>query len=721
MEPSQEPVLDWCPLPDDPSDVFALLSWRARLAPLIGHEVEKGKLITWARHSDSSARIRFLTGPGGAGKSRLAAELAETLRSQPGEPWTAGFLRTNGRLRIPDGRVLLVVDYPEERREFTKLLMQELAGEATQVRLLLLSRQPFEWWRNEIEAAHAGHLAAHQDIGVPNLSDQDALLLYRTVIERLRSQYPLGPGLQFDSDFQRWLARNRSLNALPLFITAAAIYAALNPNEALGYSGELVVRALISRELERLSGASREAGFPRPEGAARLAALAVVRGGFDGRMLRRFADPALELGISLPENIADDVHKLPWWMIDHWPPPSPDVVAAALLFEVLKQRSERASEWLWAAIQGVGTDVIDRLGRVTYDIRTIFGQDQERFTQWLVGMVRDRPERAIELAFLSEENRLPVGILPLAIAVGRALLSTAKSDEGRARILHNLATDLSNLGDTAGALEASEEALVICRRLASDNPRFVTRVALVLANLSNHRSELGEHSAALEAAQEAVEIYRRLAEDDPQAYESDLARSLNIESNCLSDAQRHEDALAAISESVDILRRLTTLQPALYEPELAGRLHSFSARLRDVGNATEALKVARESVEIFQRLVWALPARFEEELSTALHGLAKSLSAAGEFEDALNTIREAVAIRRRLAEERPARLLPKLTASLESMAHRLVENGCLVDARATAREATSLYRVLVMEQPGRFEDLLRRAITFEMELTDDGA
>jgi Mrp family chromosome partitioning ATPase len=108
---AREPFLPWRELPDDPDAVFALLSWHARLAPLTGREKDKETLLRWARQG-RNARIRLLTGPGGVGKSRLAAEIAEALRA---DGWTAGFIRPNDPIVVPLRRagLFLVVDYPE--------------------------------------------------------------------------------------------------------------------------------------------------------------------------------------------------------------------------------------------------------------------------------------------------------------------------------------------------------------------------------------------------------------------------------------------------------------------------------------------------------------------------------------------------------------------------------------------------------------------------------
>ena len=138
---AREPFLPWRDLPDDPDAVFALLSWHARLTPLTGRDKDKDTLLQWARQG-RNARIRLLSGPGGVGKSRLAAEVADALRA---EGWTAGFIRPNDPIVVPLRRagLFLVVDYPEEHPDEVRTLLREVASRELRdvpVRLLVLSR-----------------------------------------------------------------------------------------------------------------------------------------------------------------------------------------------------------------------------------------------------------------------------------------------------------------------------------------------------------------------------------------------------------------------------------------------------------------------------------------------------------------------------------------------------------------------------------------------------
>jgi hypothetical protein len=141
-EAVREPFLPWRDLPDDPDAVFALLSWRARLAPLTGRDKDRDILLNWARQGRCT-RIRLLSGPGGVGKSRLAAEVAEMLRA---EGWTAGFVRPDDPFVVPLRRagLFLIIDYPDEHPNEVRALLREVASSefrGVPVRLLLLSRR----------------------------------------------------------------------------------------------------------------------------------------------------------------------------------------------------------------------------------------------------------------------------------------------------------------------------------------------------------------------------------------------------------------------------------------------------------------------------------------------------------------------------------------------------------------------------------------------------
>ena len=318
---AREPFLPWRDLPDDPDAVFALLSWRARLAPLVGREKDKETLLRWACRG-RNARIRLLTGPGGVGKSRLAAEIAEALRA---DGWTAGFIRPNDPIVVPLRRagLFLVVDYPEEHPDEVRTLLREVAlrelGDVP-VRLLVLSRQGGDRWFDLVESAHAGELMDAQEVGLSGLVAAEPERVFSESLRRLAEHYrrPM-PTVSVDTVCS-WIALNPALHGLPLLLTAAAIHAFLNPDAALGFSGASVVQALADRERARLGNAGRMAGLG-DRSAGRVVALAAVPGSLDASALRRLADPTLEIGLPPPDRVIDAVRSLPWWQGDRVPSP----------------------------------------------------------------------------------------------------------------------------------------------------------------------------------------------------------------------------------------------------------------------------------------------------------------------------------------------------------------------------------------------------------------
>ncbi|MER5466381.1 tetratricopeptide repeat protein, partial [Streptomyces sp. NPDC002668] len=80
-------------------------------------------------------------------------------------------------------------------------------------------------------------------------------------------------------------------------------------------------------------------------------------------------------------------------------------------------------------------------------------------------------------------------------------------------------------------------------------------------NLSVRLGELGRREEAFAAIDEAVQVYRDLTRSDPDAFQRDLAGSLNNLSIRLGELGRREEAFAAIDEAVQVYRDLTRSDP----------------------------------------------------------------------------------------------------------------------------------------------------------------
>ena len=370
------PALVWRGLPQVPEPGL-LFSWHRALSPMCGREDALAALLAWAAGADGTppndVRVRFVTGPGGVGKSRLAAELARELRKRD---WIAGFVRLGPPGVLPqdgDG-LLLIVDYPEENRAGVIEMLRELSLlERTDVpvRVLLLSRQPPTRWRDEIAAAHAQDVVEAEAVSLEPLDDKAGLELFRSVSSGLADQFDRPAGSVTNCEVMRWLRSDGAVNRLPLFILAAAIHMAVAPAVRLTLSGRAIVRALVERERPRLNQAGESVGLGK-HAAARLIALAGIRGGLEPDHIVALADPRFGIGVGVADgHVVDTVRQLFSWTDGRLRPVSHGITAAALLFDVLAERPDRMLAWLNAVCDDHDVEMVDRLARLTHDMRLL--------------------------------------------------------------------------------------------------------------------------------------------------------------------------------------------------------------------------------------------------------------------------------------------------------------------------------------------------------------
>ncbi|OYD85494.1 tetratricopeptide repeat protein [Azospirillum brasilense] len=704
--PPSEPDLPWLTDLDADTRDFDLLRWHARLTPLLGRDDEMEATFAWAT-GPGAVKARFVTGAGGIGKSRFAAEVGEKLREQG---WTAGFvdLRKEAVVPVSQAGLLLIIDYPEENRSEVRRFLEELGrlrpGSGQRIRVLLLSRRGEEVWGDDVAQADASHLFSRVEVPPlrPVQSVADAFTLFCGAVERLATLRGVEGASIESATFEQWFSGS-DLHRLPLFLTAAAVQTVDDPDvAALSLSGREVIDALVKRERRRAVKEGADAGLP-DDALPRLYALAAIRDGLDTATLRRLADPTLCLGVGKAEDLIDRLASTGRLVGGTLPKPQPDIMTAAFLIQELARRPQDAPEWLWAAMGGDEAGSLDRAARLAHDVEVVLGIHKHRLTAWLTTMLDGRPDRCVPLDnWASDETR---GFTMPAVAgkVMMTLSSVSKDDAEKARCLANGSNYLSEAGDRAGALKAIQEAVKHHRELAEADPeRFLPYLAGSLNNLSNSLSVAGDGLGALRAIQEAVEHYRKLAEAAPAHFLPDLAMSLNNLANSLSAAGDGSGALRVIQEAVEHYRKLAEAAPARFLPYLAGSLNNLSIGLSAVGYGSGALRAIQEAVSIRWKLAEVAPARFLPDLAISLNNLSNHLSAAGDGSGALRAIQEAVSIWRKLAEAVPARFLPDLATSLNNLSTELSAAGDGTGALRAIQEAVDLYQKLAEAAPARF-------------------
>ncbi len=142
--------------------------------------------------------------------------------------------------------------------------------------------------------------------------------------------------------------------------------------------------------------------------------------------------------------------------------------------------------------------------------------------------------------------------------------------------------------------------------------------------------------------------------------EQSVRRSQTRDESSIPDALH--DAQEAVFESARLLAN-TTIEQA---PDLwairAGSLNNLANRLSDAGQRSQALDTATEATNLYRQLAAANPAAFLPDLAMSLNNLAVMLSDAGQRSQALDTATEATNLYRQLAAANPDAFLPNPTS-----------------------------------------------------------
>lgn len=265
------------PLPKPHGD-YHLFKPRHRGVPFLGRETELDQLRAWWRSPDLVS-VAIVVGDGGAGKTRLAAQLCEEAARSG---WSAGFADTVA-LSAPRTAVidltwptLLVVDYVDQASKGVGELVARLSrrGRGPRLRVLLLARTPADdrltdaWWWQELnfraEDAVALRTRATVRLRAGGLGEADRLLHAREAVRAF--------GGDPDQVALPDLADDGFRN--PLKVHLAALLALRG--EYVG--ADAVMRTFVRREIERWGGRLTHHGVASlgDEGLRQAAALVVL-------------------------------------------------------------------------------------------------------------------------------------------------------------------------------------------------------------------------------------------------------------------------------------------------------------------------------------------------------------------------------------------------------------------------------------------------------------
>ena len=183
----------------------SLLRAECSIVPFHGRAREIQDLVTWCSGA-TPALARLYIGNKGAGKTRMALELAKQLRAQG---WWAGIPRIDDcseelwkLLLHHTGKILLIIDNAEVRRGWIISLIQVLKkAKKGLFRLLLLAQTDLDWWEllitegNDIGAFLRGPSTSKHSLVPLTLSIPERTTSYQIALEAFsnRLNTPIPP------------------------------------------------------------------------------------------------------------------------------------------------------------------------------------------------------------------------------------------------------------------------------------------------------------------------------------------------------------------------------------------------------------------------------------------------------------------------------------------------------------------------------------------------
>jgi hypothetical protein len=481
------------------------------IVPFAGRDGDLDTLQGWCLAGAAPA-LRRITGAGGSGKTRLAAEACVRMA---GQGWQAGFADP----KAPGGRAQLEFDRPTllviDDADLNVTLLADLVRAVSywppgtaRVRLLLLARHTAGWWDtlNQATGQLAGELADRTlelrdgELTPADRADHHARALTAFAAHLPDPVTPTGPVELADPAF-----------ANPLLIHMHALLTVCGAQvPATGDAvRERILDAVLDRERDRWAG-TFPAGVPTGGARTRQQAVTVAT------LLAPPTESAATQALSVISDFAPDAAAgaraaVATWLRELYPGSGPPWVAPLrpdLLAEQLLATCTQLTDLVlvgYASMPGQAEPMLTELTRAGARLPVRGALDR-----LLAGHLHGLLTAAID----APAGRLP-DLLDLA-------LQLAPQPGLAAELADQMQEDSVQLAALAATLTSQQ--VTHCRAATTDaEPDAAGRLAGSLNNLSVRLAGLGRREEALAAIQEAVAICRELAAARPDAFRPDLA------------------------------------------------------------------------------------------------------------------------------------------------------------------------------------------------------
>ncbi len=410
----------------NPDSIEYLLNWKSRLTHMLGREQELKTLHHWTS-AEGKISIRMLIGEGGVGKTRLAFELATQLRNKG---WQAGEAQgLEGSWYTGSSGTLLIIDYPEQRREKVTALLEALAvmpPPERKLRVLLLGRNGD--FLQKLPQAAQSLVAAPLELAGLEPDDSASWDVFQRAWQRLHElkHIAVPPMPMAPEAFRQW-QQQADVRRRPLFVLALAVRLMLDP-KAKELSGQAIMRVLTQQyEVIRLKKEAKKQGIDEYS-LVLLRALAAISGRLESEALRQLVEAGAELKLDIRLPDLRQLKNTSLWAQDAISALQPDLLAADLLHYALTEvAGDQSGPWQYLGLD-VAEDIVEAssiLGRLIHDAQSVLNQrwPLPRMIDW----VCQEPGRCEKLSLALNRNYLERTLLPLAISTNKLLLTQADS------------------------------------------------------------------------------------------------------------------------------------------------------------------------------------------------------------------------------------------------------------------------------------------------------
>lgn len=675
--------------PLKPRSVATLLHPRAETVRFTGRRELLDDMVAWSTRGDDLS-VAILSGPGGAGKTRMAREVGHRLaasrhavvhlrrRSGPEQH------RLLARTTAP---VFLVIDYAESRAAEVGALLDRLSGRPRGVpfNVLLVARAVGQWWddvRSDSgpETAEATGRARRWTIGDTASLGADQDEVFRTAVEDLRrgaAALGLAPVPDGAVPVHRSFTRKPPRTVLDIHMEALA--SVLTPH--LTSEVRTAQETLLLHESAYWRRTSRQAPLDGLGDAALRNAVvaATLVGPVAGGRAHTILGRVPRIG-DHPESVRRAVAD---WMRDLYP--RPDAFDGGTTWQWGPLEPDPLGEYLVGARVAAEPEIFLRLLDVLGDEETVHAL---LVLSRAGAQLEGAQDEGAQLEGPRDEGDQFESAQPDAAALDEVLRTAVRAHPAR----------LAPLLIAAGTRSAEPALLIAALDLILVEELLPQDELQELA----HRTPLMTRALASWSVRLA-ELLARVADEQPSD-NAEVRRAVSLHSLAtrLLSTFRFGEALAASESALGLLDEVSVADPALR----GALLHQCATALGKSGRAEEAVREGRKAVALLTD--WQPkddPDGRLLMLAAALNGLSHHFAHTGDFDAALDAALTSVAMRRDLVT-RWSEALPDLARSLNTLAARHEEGGRLAEALEAAEESVRIRRDAAQERPDAYLDEL---------------